>query len=159
VGVGQSPSAGEPLGTTPATRRPFAFPRERRVTRPADLDAVRQRGRRVRTEHLDVRVLVAAPVAGVAAVTGVAEPRGRVGIVVPRHKHTAVDRNRVKRRLRELVRTRLLPTLPPCDVVIRARTEAYDDSFDALARQIERAAREIAREIARSMNPGTGSGS
>jgi len=45
------------------------------------------------------------------------------------------------------VRTRLLPTLPPCHVVFRARPEAYDDDFDALARQLERAAREIARLV------------
>ena len=76
---------------------------------------------------------------------------GRVGIIVPRHKHSAVDRNRLKRRLRELVRTRLLPSLPPCHVVIRARTEAYGDDFAALTRQLERAGREIARQV----NPGT----
>jgi ribonuclease P protein component len=75
----------------------------------------------------------------------------RVGIIVPRHKHSAVDRNRLKRRLRELVRTRLLPSLPPCHVVIRARVEAYGDDFAALARQLERAGREIARQV----NPGT----
>jgi len=89
---------------------------------------------RVRTAHLDVRVLA-----------GAEATAPRVGIVVPRHKHTAVDRNRLKRRLRELVRTRLLPTLPPCHVVFRARSEAYDDDFDALARQVERAGREIAQ--------------
>ena len=142
----EPPSAGEPLGTTPTPRRPFAFPRARRLTRPAELDAVRQGGKRVRTEHLDVRVLIATPLVGVA------EPSvGRVGIIVPRHKHSAVDRNRLKRRLRELVRTRLLPSLPPCHVVIRARTEAYGDDFAALTRQLERAGREIARQV----NPGT----
>jgi ribonuclease P protein component len=142
VGV-EPPSAGEPLGTTPTPRRPFAFPRARRLTRPAELDAVRQGGKRVRTEHLDVRVLVATPLVDAAHV-------GRVGIIVPRHKHSVVDRNRLKRRLRELVRTRLLPSLPPCHVVIRARAEAYGDDFEALARQVERAGREIARQV----NPG-----
>jgi len=71
----------------------------------------------------------------------------RIGIIVPRHKHTAVDRNRLKRRLRELARTRLLPALPPGHVVIRARPEAYAASFDALARQIERAGRDLARVL------------
>ena len=68
-----------------------------------------------------------------------------MGIVVPRHKHSAVDRNRLKRRLRELVRTRLLPALPPCRLVVRARAEAYGDDFAALARQVERVAREVER--------------
>ena len=34
-------------------------------------------------------------------------------MIVPRHRHTAVARNRLKRRLRELVRTQLLPAAPP----------------------------------------------
>jgi ribonuclease P protein component len=105
---------------------------------------VRERGRRVRTEHLEVRVLAADDGAG----------PGRVGIIVPRHRHSAVDRNRLKRRLRELVRTRLLPSLPPVHVVVRVRREAYDDDFAALGRQIERARKEIARTV----NPGPAEG-
>jgi ribonuclease P protein component len=66
-----------------------------------------------------------------------------VGVVVPRFKHTAVDRNRLKRRLRELARTRLLPGLPPLDVVIRPRPEAYGAAFAALERQVERVGREL----------------
>jgi ribonuclease P protein component len=155
VGV-EPPSAGEPLGTTPAPRRPFAFPRTRRLTRPAELDAVRQGGKRVRTEHLDVRVLVATPPVDVGSVGSVGSV-GRIGIIVPRHKHSAVDRNRLKRRLRELVRTRLLPALPVCHVVIRARAEAYEDDFAMLARQVERAGREITREV-KPLNPGAVSG-
>lgn len=74
--------------------------------------------------HLDVRVL--------------ASPLGtpRVGIVVPLHQHSAVDRNRLKRRLRELVRTELLPALRTqiqgSDVALRARREAYDADMQAL---------------------------
>jgi ribonuclease P protein component len=77
----------------------------------------------------------------------VVPPVVRVGIVVPRHKHSAVDRNRLKRRLRELVRTRLLPALDGLggDLVIRARAEAYGDSFAALERQLDRAVRDLRR--------------
>lgn len=73
--------------------------------------------------HLDVRVL-ASPLAA-----------PRIGIVVPRHQHSAVDRNRLKRRLRELVRTELLPALrerPAIDVAIRSRPDAYRARLDAL---------------------------
>lgn len=73
--------------------------------------------------HLDVRV-VASPL-----------EFSRIGIVVPRHQHSAVDRNRLKRRLREMVRLNLLPALhgvPPIDVAVRARRGAYDASVDAL---------------------------
>jgi ribonuclease P protein component len=67
--------------------------------------------------------------------------------VVPKYKHSGVERNRLKRRLRELARTRLLPTLPPIDVVIRSRPEAYAASFDALARQVDRAGAQLRRML------------
>ncbi len=54
---------------------------------------------------------------------------------MPRHKQTAVARNRVKRRLRELVRCAFLPalaTLPPLDVVVRAAPDAYTADIAAL---------------------------
>ena len=60
-----------------------------------------------------------------------------------------MDRNRLKRRLRELVRLRLLPAAPAHDVVIRARREAYEASFEQLTHDVERAARELARRAER----------
>lgn len=84
-------------------------------------------GKRVRTEHLDLR----------AAASPLHHPR--VGFIVPKHKQTSVERNRLKRRLREIVRRRLLPVLPPIDVVVRARSEAYGASFDALDAELARA--------------------
>lgn len=73
----------------------------------------------------------------------------RVGIIVPKHRHSGVERNQLKRRLRELVRLRLLPVLPHeasrAAVVLRARPEAYAASFEALARDVDRAAREAVR--------------
>jgi ribonuclease P protein component len=57
----------------------------------------------------------------------------RVGVVVPKHRHRIVERNRVKRRLRELVRLALLPRLEGTDILIRAKPEAYDSSFGQLA--------------------------
>jgi ribonuclease P protein component len=65
-----------------------------------------------------------------------------VGIVVPRHSQSAVARNRLRRRLREILRRHALSRLPAIDVVIRARRGAYAASFavlhaeltDALAR-------------------------
>lgn len=115
------------------------FPRRRRLTRGAELDVVRREGKRVRTEHLEVRVLAslrAFPDPG---------PDGRVGLIVPRHRHSAVDRNRLKRRLRELIRLRLLPDLPPVALVVRASPAAYGATFEQLAVQMERVRRDVAR--------------
>lgn len=68
-----------------------------------------------------------------------------MGFIVPRYKHSAVDRNRLKRRLREIARTRLLPGLPPVDFVIRALPHAYAATFDALGSQLDRSRDRIAR--------------
>jgi len=76
------------------------------------------------------------------------EPESRVGLIVPKHKHSGVERNQLKRRLRELARLRLLPALPGGAVLLRARPEAYGAAFDALARDMERAAREAGRWLA-----------
>lgn len=69
----------------------------------------------------------------------------RVGLIVPRHRQTAVARNRVKRRLRELSRTRLLPGDLLADVVIRIRPEAYRASFPDLASDFDRAVIQLNR--------------
>jgi ribonuclease P protein component len=69
----------------------------------------------------------------------------RVGLVVPRFKRSAVARNRLKRRLRELTRVRLLPADLPADVVLRVRPEAYDATFDALTTDVVRALAELTR--------------
>lgn len=75
-----------------------------------------------------------------ARVTASTRSHPRVGFIVPRYKHSAVDRNRLKRRLRELVRRRLLAELaelPAVDLVIRAKPTAYELAFASLAAQIE----------------------
>lgn len=51
---------------------------------------------------------------------------------MPRFGHTAVDRNLVKRRLRELMRTEFLATLPDVDVVVRANPAAYGATYEEL---------------------------
>ncbi|BAH40976.1 ribonuclease P protein component [Gemmatimonas aurantiaca T-27] len=69
----------------------------------------------------------------------------RVGFVVPRYKHSAVARNRLKRRLRELVRLYVLPTAPACDVVLRVVPSAYDRPFEALREEVQQLAARLAR--------------
>ena len=61
----------------------------------------------------------------------------RVGIVVPKHGRDIVDRNRTKRRLREIARVRLLPVVSGVDVLLRAKPQAYEANFDQLASQID----------------------
>ena len=69
----------------------------------------------------------------------------RIGFVVPRFKQSAVARNRLKRRLRELSRVHLLPADLSADVVLRIRPEAYGATFDELAADIARAFAHLTR--------------
>ena len=69
----------------------------------------------------------------------------RVGFVVPRYKQSAVARNRLKRRLRELVRVEWLPALPPMDVVVRVIPPAYQRDFDALRAELLQARERLGR--------------
>lgn len=66
--------------------------------------------------------------------------RPRLALVIPKHGHNIVKRNRLKRRLREAARQELLPRCRDCgvalDVLVRARREAYDAGFDALRSEI-----------------------
>jgi ribonuclease P protein component len=64
---------------------------------------------------------------------------------VPRFKHSAVDRNRLKRRLRELSRLRLLPADVAADVVLRIRPDTYGASFEALTADVDRALTQLVR--------------
>lgn len=61
----------------------------------------------------------------------------RVGVIVPKYGRLIVERNRLRRRLRELARVRLLPALRDRDVLIRALPHAYSASFDVLAREVD----------------------
>lgn len=67
--------------------------------------------------------------------------------MVPRHGHKIVDRNRLKRRLREAARLELLPCCwdgeARLDILIQARPQAYDAGFAELANEIKKLAIEL----------------
>jgi ribonuclease P protein component len=78
---------------------------------------------------------------------------------VPKFKHSSVDRNRLKRRLRELSRTRILPLNIPVDVVFRIRPDAYGASFEALTADVERALAQLQKlPLATPADPVTNAG-
>ena len=59
-----------------------------------------------------------------------------MGLIVPRFQSSAVARNRLRRRLRELWRRELMRHVPAWDVVIRARQEAYTAAHSVLREQL-----------------------
>jgi ribonuclease P protein component len=105
------------------------------VTRTRDIRALFRRGRKKKTSHLDVFFLS----------SGASEPR--LGLVVPKHGRRIVERNRLKRRLREVGRKEILPALREAgrtvDVLVRARREAYRASYEQLLRELTEVTEEI----------------
>ncbi|MGH7457711.1 MAG: ribonuclease P protein component [Longimicrobiaceae bacterium] len=96
-----------------------------RITSSREIRELFRGGKREETRHLDVFM----------APSPASFPR--LGVVVPRHRQSAVARNRLKRRLREIGRTEALPALRQrgrrLDLLIRARPSAYGAAFDELA--------------------------
>jgi ribonuclease P protein component len=115
------PAAFETRRTLTAAER---LPRTSRLTLTSELRRVQETGKRRRLAHLDV--LWADNQAG----------HPRVGLIVPKFQSSAVARNRLRRRLREVWRRELQRDLPPWDVVIRARRDAYGAEFEALSSQL-----------------------
>jgi ribonuclease P protein component len=60
----------------------------------------------------------------------------RMGLIVPKFHTSAVARNRLRRRLREIWRREIQLCQPPGDLLIRTRREAYEASFDQLRSQL-----------------------
>ena len=71
----------------------------------------------------------------------------RVGFVIPKYKHSGVERNRLKRRLREIVRIDVLSGLAPMDLVVRVLPVAYDRPFDLLRAEVLQAVRRVHRQV------------
>ena len=62
----------------------------------------------------------------------------RVGFVVAKSVGPAVTRNRVRRRLRHLMRERIVGLAPDSLVVVRAQPAAAQASFGQLAAELDR---------------------
>ncbi|MGD2120542.1 MAG: ribonuclease P protein component [Gemmatimonadota bacterium] len=111
------------------------MPASRRITQAREIRVLLRQGTRKKTSHLDVFFLSSS------------EQAPRVGIVVPKHHRSVVERNRLKRRLREISRRELLPRFREeglhVDLLIRARSEAYEVSY----RQIRRGLLEVTEEL------------
>jgi ribonuclease P protein component len=85
---------------------------------------VLREGKRIRAESLDLRIVASL----------LHHPR--IGFIVPKHGRSIVERNQLKRRLREIVRQNILQRIPPVDMIVRARPEAYSATFASLEREL-----------------------
>ena len=107
------------------------FPRSVRIRRSNEIQEILQQGKRESTRNLEI--FFACPKVSFS----------RFGVIVPKHGQRIVDRNRLKRRLREIGRRRVIPRLSSQgregDMLIRARRSAYRASFAELEREINEA--------------------
>ena len=113
------------------------FPRSARLLRHADFERVYQQGRRHFATHMTVFYLRRAQ-----------GERLRVGFTVGRVLGGAVERNRMKRRLREAVRQYWMDASTPADVVINPKKSLLKAEFRELLQEVERAFAIIQKKLA-----------
>jgi ribonuclease P protein component len=101
------------------------LPRRWRLRGAAEIQEVVARGTRRRTSRLEI--------------LWCPNDRGhpRLGVIAPRFGHSAVERNRLRRRLREHARRQVVPGLPALDLLVRARPRAYTAPLDELHRDLD----------------------
>jgi ribonuclease P protein component len=77
----------------------------------------------------------------------------RVGLTVGKVMGKAVDRNRIKRRMREAVRNNLSTLSMPVDVVLHPRRSVIDLEFTTLEREVANVFRAIQTAAEKQLNP------
>ena len=124
-----------------------AFPKTKRLLRHADFQHVYQLGRRQFTGNMTVFFLRRSATADGSG------PTLRVGLTVGRVLGGAVERNRIKRRMREAVRTSWPTQEAAVDIVFNPRKSVLALPFAEVAREVSRGI-QLAVERARVAQPG-----
>jgi ribonuclease P protein component len=119
------------------------FPKSRHLLKHADFQRVYQSGRRQFTGNMTVFFLRRSPDAA-----GAAEPP-RVGFTVGKVLGGSVERNRIKRRMREAVRLSGDACVGPIDIVFNPRKGVNKLPFAELVSEVTRALR-LATQRART---------
>jgi ribonuclease P protein component len=77
----------------------------------------------------------------------------RVGLTVGKVMGKAVDRNRIKRRMREAVRRNLATLDAPVDVILHPRRSVIDLDFATLDREVANVFRAIQKAVQKQQSP------
>jgi len=80
-------------------------------------------------------------------------PGPRIGLTVPKALGGAVDRNRIKRRMREAVRAALPLMHSPVDVILHPRRSVIDLDFALLKREVAQIFRSVQAACDRAAKP------
>jgi len=132
----------------PAPRTAVTFPRSARLLKHSDFERVYKQGRRHFSTHMTVFYLRQAEVASPEG--ALLKKNARVGFTVGKVLGGAVQRNRIKRRLREAVRlgrSALMGTCP-VDVVINPKKSLLTVEFSVVLDEVGRALDLIAKKMA-----------
>ena len=121
------------------------FPSSARLLRHADFERVYKQGRRHFSTSMTVFYLDRS---GVDVQRGPAVSGMRIGFTVGRALGGAVQRNRMKRRLREAVRLTRPKAGPSADVVINPKKVLLTTSFDTVLNEVTKAFVVIERKLA-----------
>lgn len=116
---------------------PQRFRRGDRLKKRYEFRQVQLNGRRIHTPHFLIVVLPNT------------SSHTRLGITVTKKVGTAVQRNRIKRVVREVFRRNRHLFPPSHDVVFIAKRDAPQVSYDALLGELRRAARKLQPEALR----------
>jgi ribonuclease P protein component len=116
-----------------------SLPRSARLLRHADFERVYKLGRRHFSASMTVFYWQRQDAANAAAVKSPAASGLRIGFTVGRGLGGAVQRNRMKRRLREAVRISRRPTGVNADVVINPKKSLLKVEFAEVVNEVSRA--------------------
>jgi ribonuclease P protein component len=123
-----------------AAKKAARFPRTARLLRHADFERVYKQGRRHFSATMTVFYLARPVVEDDTKRTGASAPHGlRVGFTVGRALGGAVQRNRMKRRLREAVRLTRPVNSVAADVVINPKKSLLAADFADVVNEVSRA--------------------
>jgi ribonuclease P protein component len=132
----------------PAAKAGAGFPRAARLLKHSDFERVYKQGRRHFSSHMTVfylRRAVDALPAVLPTALQINDPR--VGFTVGRVLGGAVERNRIKRRLREAVRRRRGVLQGAVDVVINPKKSILTLEFAVVLDEVGRALDAVAKKL------------
>ena len=113
------------------------FSAANRLRRHADYQRVYQSSRKRFSTQMSYFFLLREVALGSSSSSAQSQPTGpRIGLTVSRAMGKAVDRNRIKRRMREAVRHNLGVLHAPVDVVLHPKRQAAEIDFVVLERDV-----------------------
>jgi ribonuclease P protein component len=129
----------EPSHADAARPRAGRFPRSARLLKHASFDQVYRNGQKHFSGNMTVFFLRRTPAPETATEVASRGMGPRVGFTVPRALGPAVNRNRIKRRMREAVRRNLERLQGPFDIVFNPKKTVLTAEFEKIEAEVARA--------------------